>query len=139
MADEQLDEAFEKDSIVIVTSERACRWFDVYVARSFEQKRRGLMHVRELPERVGMLFVYEDDDFHSMWMKNTYIPLDILFVRSDGTVANIARNTEPLSLRSIGSVEPVSYVLELNAGVTERFAIDENSHVLWGGMDGHDE
>jgi hypothetical protein len=64
-----------------------------------------------------------------MWMKNTFIPLDILFIRSDGSVASIAAMTEPLSLRSIASAEPVRYVLELNGGVAEELGIDADSVV----------
>ncbi|HEX9852471.1 MAG TPA: DUF192 domain-containing protein, partial [Woeseiaceae bacterium] len=63
----------------------------------------------------------------SMWMKNTYIPLDMVFIRGDGRVSSVARNTEPLSLRSVSSTEPVNYVLELNAGVTQRLSIDAGS------------
>ncbi len=58
-----------------------------------------------------------------MWMKNTYISLDILFIRADGTISNIEANTEPLSLKSISSTEPVSFVLEMNAGVTSKLRI----------------
>ena len=79
-----------------------------------------------------MLFVYSNAEYNSMWMKNTYIPLDIAFARSDGSISNIAANTEPLSLKSIGSTDAVKYVLELNAGTAERLSIDENSRLLWG-------
>jgi uncharacterized membrane protein (UPF0127 family) len=130
--DQPLDVAFERDVLIIEASEHACYRFDVYLALEYEQQRRGLMHVRDLPLTAGMLFVYEDNSHHAMWMKNTYISLDIAFVRADGSIANIARNTEPLSLRSIRSAQPVTYVLELNAGVTERLAIDTNSRLLWG-------
>jgi hypothetical protein len=64
-----------------------------------------------------------------MWMKNTLIPLDILFIRGDGSVASIARMTEPQSLRSIASDEPVKYVLELNGGVADELGIDSDSVV----------
>jgi len=130
----ELADVFEQSQIVIVSSARACYSFDVFLARSFPQRRRGLMHVRELPAMNGMLFVYEHADVHSMWMKNTYISLDILFVRDDGSIANIAAHTEPLSLESIASVEPVNYVLELNAGTATRLGIDENSRIWWQGM-----
>jgi uncharacterized membrane protein (UPF0127 family) len=89
-----------------------------------------LMFVRDMPPFTGMLFVYGDAGVHSMWMKNTYIPLDIAFIRDDGRISSIARNTEPLSLKSISSVEPVSYALELNAGVTERLHIDVDSLLI---------
>ena len=65
-----------------------------------------------------------------MWMKNTYLPLDMLFIREDGTVSSIVANTEPLSLRSISSEEPVTYVLELNAGIAERLGIVPGDRIL---------
>lgn len=138
-AEDSLDAAFERDVLIVVTSDRACYRFDVYLALSLEQQRRGLMYVRELPDSTGMLFVYERDELKSMWMKNTYIPLDIVFARSDGSVAAVARNTEPLSLQSIGSGEPVRYVLELNAGVTDRLRIDTNSRLVLGASNDDDE
>jgi uncharacterized protein len=129
LADEALDRAFSRDSIVIEASGSACYDFDVYLALTPEQQRRGLMHVRRLPAFTGMLFVYGSDDVRSMWMKNTYFPLDILFIRSDGSVESIAPMTEPLSLRSITSGEPVRYVLELNGGVADELKIDSGSTV----------
>ncbi len=124
-----MDRAFGRDSIVIETSGSACYEFDVYLALTPEQQRRGLMHVRRLPQFTGMLFVYGGDDVRSMWMKNTYIPLDILFIRSDGSVESVAQMTEPLSLRSIASGEAVRYVLELNGGIAEKLGINSSSTV----------
>lgn len=132
LANEELDARFERDVLIIVASRHACYRFDIYLAAERQQQIRGLMYVRNLPATTGMLFVYEDDQPHSMWMKNTYISLDIAFARSDGSIVNIARRTEPLSLASIRSAEPVSYVLELNAGTTERLAIEPGSRLLWG-------
>ena len=124
-----LDETFAKSSIVIAAGENACYRFDVYLAETGAQHRRGLMFVRELPRFTGMLFVYPDSALRSMWMKNTYIPLDMLFIRADGTVSSIARDAEPRSLASIPSREPIRYVLELNAGVTAELGIGPGSVV----------
>jgi uncharacterized membrane protein (UPF0127 family) len=77
-----------------------------------------------------MLFIYDNEPV-SMWMKNTFIPLDMLFIRRDGAVSSVAHNTEPQSLRSVRSIEPVSFVLELNAGTAKRLVIDENSRIYW--------
>jgi uncharacterized membrane protein (UPF0127 family) len=129
-AEEPIDQAFDKD-ILVIAARDACHRFDIYLALSREQQRRGLMRVRSLPPSTGMLFVYTTEDYHSMWMKNTFIPLDILFARSDGSVATIAKNTEPQSLKSISSTEPVMFVLELNAGITERLAIEPGSQLIW--------
>jgi uncharacterized membrane protein (UPF0127 family) len=128
--DSSLAEAFTQDVFVIEASEHACYRFDIYLALTREQQRRGLMFVRELPPFSGMLFVYQRTDILSMWMKNTYIPLDMLFIRADGTVSSVMANTEPLSLRSISSTEPVNYVLELNAGVAARLSIDSRSRLI---------
>ena len=130
-ADEELEAHFGKDELIVVASEHACHRFDIYLALTRAQRARGLMHVKEMPATTGMLFVYGYDDILSMWMKNTYISLDILFIRADGTVASIARETEPLSLRSIASDEPVRFVLELNAGTAERLQIDTDSYIEW--------
>ncbi len=130
-ANEALDDAYAKDVLIIVSEHHSCYRFDIYLALTPQQHGRGLMHVRELPEMTGMLFVYPTERIIGMYMKNTYIPLDMFFVRSDGTVSSIARNTEPLSLRTIPSAEPVRFVLELNAGVAEKLGIDENSRLIW--------
>ena len=131
-ADEELDLAFDRDVLIIEASQHACYRFDIYLARSSDQQRRGLMHVYDLPQTTGMLFVYDIAGVRSMWMKNTFIPLDISFASADGTIVNIARHTVPKSLKTIRSAEPVTYVLELNAGVTERLHIEPGSRVLWG-------
>lgn len=131
-ADEALNAAFGTDVLVIVANDHACYRFDVYLAASDEQQRRGLMFVRELPDTTGMLFVYDEPGYRSMWMKNTYIPLDIAFATAAGRIVNVVRSTKPLSLASITSTEPATYVLELNAGVTARLAIGPGSRILWG-------
>jgi uncharacterized membrane protein (UPF0127 family) len=129
-AEKPIDQAFDKDVLVIAARD-ACYRFDIYLAVSREQQIRGLMRVRDLPSSTGMLFVYTAENYHSMWMKNTFLPLDILFAKSDGRVSSIAKNTEPQSLKSITSTEPVMFVLELNAGTTDRLAIIPGSQLIW--------
>ena len=136
--DDDLDTAFAKDVLVIEASQFACYRFDIYLAVDYEQTRRGLMFVRDMPLMTGMLFVYDEDGMHSMWMKNTLISLDMLYVRANGEVSSVIRNTEPHSLASQSSIEPVRYVLELNAGITERFSIDADSRLIWGPMQDDD-
>jgi hypothetical protein len=126
-----LNEAFTQDTLTIINDEGIHHQFDVYLALAPEQQSRGLMFVRQMPQTTGMLFVYEANEFHSMWMKNTYLSLDIVFARADGTVSSVIRNTEPLSLRSLSSTEPVKYVLELNAGAARRFKIGTGSRLVW--------
>lgn len=129
-AQDPLEQSFQSDVLVIV-ARHACYRFDIYLAIDRQQQQRGLMFVRELPEWTGMLFVYADENYRSMWMKNTYIPLDMVFARRDGSITNIARDTVPLSERSVSSSEPAAFVLELNAGTTRRLSIDEDSNLVW--------
>ena len=126
-----LDGSFDFAELEIINDAGDSLRFDIYLAESPEQQRRGLMFVRSMPDTTGMLFVYEDDDFHSMWMKNTFIPLDMIFARSDGSVSSVISNTTPLTLNSNQSREPVSYVLELNAGIARRMGIGQASRLIW--------
>jgi len=125
-----LDAIFEKEQLVIVSDDGRRHEFEVYIASSYKQQRRGLMFVRDLPETSGMLFAYDNASMHSMWMKNTYISLDIVFARADGTISSIIRDTKPLSIDSQSSVEPVNFVLELNAGTTRRLQIGKRSRLI---------
>lgn len=127
-----LDGKFEFATLELINDAGDRLEFDVYLAESFDQQRRGLMFVRTMPETTGMLFIYPDDAIRSIWMKNTYIPLDIVFARSDGRVSSINRNAAPLTLTSRTSNEPVRYVLELNAGTARRLDIGTRSRLLWG-------
>lgn len=130
-AQDELDAIFDRDVLIILASEHACYRFDIYIAETDEQRQRGLMYVRDLPETTGMLFTYPTSQILSIWMKNTFIPLDIIFVKSDGTVSSIYYDAEPQSLRSMRALEPVQYVLELNAGVAEKLSIDQYSQLQW--------
>jgi uncharacterized membrane protein (UPF0127 family) len=124
----------ERLSILVRSGDRHV--FHVEVARTHDQRAQGLMYRRSMPADHGMLFDFERVEPVSMWMQNTYIPLDMLFIRPDGTIARIASNTEPLSTRTIPSGEPVLSVLELNAGVASRLGIrpgDKVEHPLFKG------
>lgn len=128
-----LDANFDKEVLIVVSDDGKRHRFDVYIASDFEQQRRGLMFVRKLPETSGMLFVYENTGMRSMWMKNTYIPLDMIFARADGSVSSVIHDTVPQTLDTQNSTEPVKYVLELNAGTARRLKIGNRSKLLRGG------
>ena len=136
---EELDARFAKDVLLVEASRWACYRFDIYVAATDAQRSRGLMEVRDLPATTGMLFVYAGDRVASMWMKNTFISLDMIFARLDGTVSSVIANTEPQSLKSQSAIEPVAFVLELNAGTAAKLGIDENSRIFWEPMHGRDD
>ena len=124
------DDTFESDVLIIETADQGCFRFDVYIAATGAQHSRGLMFVRDLPEWTGMLFIYKRAGVRSIWMKNTYIPLDIVFARGDGTVSSIVADAEPLSLTSMSAIEPIHFVLELNAGTAERLSIKVGSRLV---------
>ncbi len=125
-----LDAAFAFDSLTVINDRGEELEFDVYLATDFEQQRRGLMFVRDMPERTGMLFVYDSEETRSMWMKNTYIPLDMVFARTDGSVVNVVTDTVPQTLTSHRSTGPARYVLELNAGTARRLGIGTGSRIV---------
>ena len=104
--------------------------FTVEIADTEQSRERGLMFRQRLPEGRGMLFDFGEPRPVSMWMKNTYISLDMLFIRADGTIAYIAENTVPKSLDTIGITEPVKAVLELPAGTARKLDI-HSGHVVY--------
>lgn len=111
---ERLRGAFPPVSVIAVGN-RACHLLDTLLADTPARRARGLMFVNSMPDDAGMLFTYPRPATLSMWMKNTLIPLDMLFADRDGRVINVAA-AEPLSLASVRSERDANYVLELNAG-----------------------
>lgn len=103
--------------------------FSVELAATPEERSRGLMYRRSMPAEQGMLFDFGRVQPVSMWMKNTYLSLDMFFITEDGTIVRIAENTEPLSERTIPSGQPVLSVLELNAGTARRLGITAGARV----------
>jgi uncharacterized membrane protein (UPF0127 family) len=122
-----LAQSFE--TLTIVGKDGARHSFQVEVARNEGERSQGLMYRRSMAADHGMLFDFGRVEPVAMWMQNTYLPLDMLFIRSDGTIARIAANTEPLSTRTIPSGEPVLGVLELNAGTASRMGIKPGDRV----------
>lgn len=126
---------FETDELRIETEDGRVYPFAIELAISPEQQRRGLMFRDHLADDAGMLFLNTDDRIRRFWMKNTFIPLDILFIRADGTIANIARMTEPESERLIKSTGPVRAVLELRGGLTRELSISAGDRVVYPWLD----
>ena len=94
-----------------------------------EERSRGLMFRRSVPEGTGMLFDFKRDQDVSFWMKNTYVSLDMIFIRGDGRILRIAENTEPESERLVSSGGPVRAVLEVVAGTAKKFGIEPGDRV----------
>lgn len=110
--------------------------FSVEIAATDEERAKGLMFRKELPEGTGMLFDFKQDQEISMWMRNTYIPLDMLFITADGRIRRIAENTVPLSERTIPSGGPVRGVLEVIGGTAKKLGIapgDRVAHPMFSG------
>ena len=105
--------------------------FQVELAVSDEERATGLMHRRELPEGRGMLFDFFPPREVVMWMKNTYVSLDMIFIRADGTIDRIAENRPPQDDTPTTSGGIVSAVLELPGGTAARLGLDESGVVRW--------
>lgn len=104
---------------------------DIEIAESDSAQARGLMQRRSLPAGGGMLFPYDTPRPLSFWMRNTPLPLDIIFVGDDGRIVNIARRTRPYSDESITSDGPAQYVVEVRAGFADRHGLTDSTRVRW--------
>ena len=117
------------ESLNIVTQSGKHR-LDVEVMRTPDEQARGLMFRQSMADTSGMLFDFGLDRPVSMWMKNTYISLDMVFITADGTVNRVEERTEPLSERTIASGAPVRAVLELNAGVARTLGMRSGDKIV---------
>ena len=114
-----------------VTGASGTHRFTVELADTPEAQRRGLMFRTELTDDAGMIFPYDGTTAQSFWMKNTPLPLDIIFIGPDGRISNIAAMTEPYSLESVYSVGAVLGVLELAGGRAAELGIEPGDKVEW--------
>ncbi|MFS4438455.1 DUF192 domain-containing protein [Paracoccaceae bacterium GXU_MW_L88] len=103
--------------------------FTVEVADDAEERAQGLMFVENMPRRSGMLFVYEEPQSVAFWMKNTEIPLDIIFAGSDGVVRRVAPMATPHDLTPIPGGDDIQYVLEINGGMAKMLGIEEGAEM----------
>lgn len=108
---------FENDNGVI---------FNLKLADTKEKQKNGLMYVKNMPENAGMLFRYNNSRNRSMWMKNTFISLDILFLDKNYKLIDYVENTVPFSLKSISINEPSQNIIELNGGSVKKFNLKKN-------------
>jgi uncharacterized protein len=112
-----------------IASKSGVHVFSVELADNDAERAKGLMYRKGLPEGQGMLFDFHRDQDVSFWMQNTYISLDMIFIRGDGSILRIAENTEPLSTRLIPSGGPVRAVLEVIGGTTRKLGIAPGDRV----------
>jgi uncharacterized protein len=127
--------AAEFQSLEIATR-AGVKMFSVQMATTEKERETGLMYRKQLPDGQGMLFDFSPAQQVSMWMKNTYVSLDMIFIGPDGRILRIAENTEPFSTRIIPSRGPAKGVLEVIAGTAKKYGIapgDRVSHPLFNG------
>jgi uncharacterized membrane protein (UPF0127 family) len=126
----RLDQGFPRSSLQIATPDARLHTFDVWVADTDARRQRGLMFVSHLNDDQGMLFIYPQPQPISIWMKNTLIPLDLLFVSPAGRVEHVIENTTPHSLEGRGPREAMIAVIELKAGTAARLKIRAGARVI---------
>jgi len=112
-----------------IASKSGVHVFNVELAVTSEERQRGLMFRRSVPEFYGMLFDFKDEQEVQMWMKNTYVSLDMIFIQGDGRIRSIAENTDPESERIISSRGPVRAVLEVVGGTARKLDIQPGDRV----------
>ena len=117
-------------TLTIESQDGASHAFRIELAVTPQQQARGLMFRAYMAADAGMLFDFREEREIAMWMKNTQISLDMLFIRKDGRIATIAERTEPYSLRTIRSRVPVRAVLEVNGGTVSRLDIRPGDRVV---------
>lgn len=115
--------SFDRDSLTLAQADGTERAFDIELALTPRQQAQGLMYRQSLAPDAGMLFVYRPARVVTMWMKNTVIPLDILFIAEDGEIVKVVERAVPFSLATISSDKPVRAVLEINGGTVKRLGI----------------
>jgi uncharacterized membrane protein (UPF0127 family) len=120
---------FTREALIIKSGKKTHE-FSVELALNGRQQKQGLMFRRRMAADAGMLFVYRREEPIAMWMKNTFIPLDMLFIARNGTITRIAERTVPMSEEIISSGGPVLAVLELNAGTASRLGLKPGDRVI---------
>jgi uncharacterized protein len=128
--EQQLDKAFSRSTLKIATPDARLHKIDVWIADNDARRQRGLMYVEHMADDAGMLFIYPQPQPISMWMKNTHLSLDMLFVSANGRVDSIAENTKPMSTDTISSKSNVLAVIELKAGTAARLKIRPGAQVI---------
>ena len=109
--------------------------FCAHPATDEQSRITGLMFQKTLAEKAGMVFEFDEMQIVNMWMRNTILPLDMIFFDDAGKVVNIAENTKPFSLDIVSSEKPSKFVLEVNAGVAKKFGLNAGDHVTFGDND----
>ena len=130
---------WDKTTVIIQTHENEIIEFRVLIAQSNKQRRQGLMNIESMEEDQGMLFIFDPSRKVSMWMSNTPMTLDMLFIDKNGKIINIAKSTTPYSTKGISSEGSINWVLEINGGLSDQLNIKNGAHVRLSSIKAHDE
>ncbi len=124
---------FHKDGELTFTTKNGeyITTIDIELADTQEKRVRGLMFREHMKENQGMLFVFPREEYQSFWMKNTILPLDMIFVNKKREIVTIHKNTTPYSEQTYPSTEPAIYVIEVNAGFTDKYGIKTGDKIAW--------
>lgn len=120
----------QQHALTIETQSNGPVVFHVELAVYPDEQERGLMHRTSMPEDAGMLFVFGTVEHRAFWMKNTLIPLDMIFISEDGTINHIHHSAKPLDLSKVTSEYPVKAVLEINGGVADKMGLAEGDKII---------
>ena len=123
-------DTFPRERIAVETRSARRIVFEAWRADTNETRAQGLMFIEELEPSQAMIFVYDPPQQVSMWMKNTYVPLDMLFADLSGCIVTVAANAKPLSLDTIAGAGPVAYVIEIKAGTAAAHGITAGDRVV---------
>lgn len=122
--------SFRKDgNLKIYRKQNEPILLDIEIAENEADRMQGLMYRHHLPENAGMFFIFEQEEIRSFWMKNTFISLDIIYINVDMEIVSIQKYTQPKSVYSLPSEKPARYVLEVNAGFTDKHGISPGDRI----------
>lgn len=110
-------------------SDSIIKALDIEIAQDDYEVQTGLMYRTELKENQGMLFIFPDEDYRSFYMKNTKIPLDIIYINADKTIVSVQKNAKPFDETSLPSESPAKYVLEINAGLFDEWQLEVGNFI----------
>ena len=120
----------KEGELFLLKDEDTLQKLDIELAESSYEKQTGLMYRKTMEPNQGMLFVYSEESMHSFYMKNTYIPLDLIFFGKDSSIVSFQENAKPLDETSLPSKVPAQFILEVNAGKAEEWKLAEGDKML---------
>lgn len=126
--------AFTKEGQLTITKQKVdtlIAQLDIEFAQSEYETQTGLMYRKDMEDHQGMLFIFEDERMHSFYMKNTEFALDIIYIKADSTIASFQENAQPFNEAGLSSQVPIQYVLEVNAGLAEKWLLEVGDKIKY--------